>query len=245
MGHVIERGVAKNVMLSLVTNGTIANDEIYDLASRFKSVMIGVSIDGVGAINDYIREGSAWTDIEPNIRRFKQIPNCSVYINLTYQAYNMLHVTDVAAFAVNAGIHFRYEFLQGPAHLSCTAMPKSARDEAVAKIRRFVGGAPPSDETKRAHRDAVCDTLVRLAGVIEANDVPHDPKVLEDFMTFTNDLDISREQNFASVNAELLELIETSGTSWSKNTRYAKFATRKKLLPVRGFRKIDPNIIGN
>ncbi len=224
MKRLIERGTAKNVLLSLVTNGTVANDEVRELASHFGQVNIGLSMDGVGAVNDYIREGSKWSDIDANILRLKQVPNSTIYVNLAFQAYNMLHVADVAAFVVEAGIGFRYEFLVSPAHLSCTAMPQEARDLAVAKIRHFVEhGAPRNDDGRQRHAH-ICEILLRLANVIEANRGPHDPSLLRAFMTFTNDLDRTRGQSFSEVNSELLQIIEATGVQWSGSQRFAHYA---------------------
>jgi hypothetical protein len=53
------------------------------------------------------------------------------------------------------------------------------------------------------------------------NTEPPDPKLLDEFMLFTNDLDASRGQNFASVNSELLGFIEASGVCWNDKTKFA------------------------
>lgn len=219
MRFLISKGVAENVMLSLVTNGTTANDEVCDLAAQFRSVLIGVSLDGVGGVNDYIRDGSSWAEIEPNIRRLQSIPNSNVYVNMTVQAYNMMHVPAVAEFIEKLGLGFRYHYLIGPPHLSCLVLPVEARRLAASRIRAFASrGAAEGINPVRAE---VSGPLLDLAKILESDDTPPDKNLLNEFMVFTNDLDASRNQSFATVNPELLGLIEASGITWSGATRFA------------------------
>ena len=221
MRYLIAKGAAKNIMLSLVTNGTIANDEVCDLAAQFKSVLIGISLDGFGDVNDYIRHPSCWAEIEPNIRRLKAIPNASLYVNATVQAYNMLHMPALARYIEDMGLGFRYHFLIGPAHLSCLVMPVAARKEAARRIRAVAMRNTPDGTGDSRPTSPIGETLLALANVLETNTEPPDPKLLDEFMLFTNDLDASRGQDFASVNSELLGFIEASGACWSGKTKFA------------------------
>jgi len=49
-----------------------------------------------------------------------------------------------------------------------------------------------------------------------------DPRLLRDFMLFTNVLDVSRAQRFADVNGELVELIEQAWFTWTDETVHAR-----------------------
>lgn len=52
------------------TNGTVINNSLINELSRFTNVSIIVSLDGFSDINDKIRIGSKWTDIDKNIDLF-------------------------------------------------------------------------------------------------------------------------------------------------------------------------------
>jgi glutamate-1-semialdehyde 2,1-aminomutase len=231
MKYLVDQGAAKNILLSFTTNGTVLNEEICELAEKFKSILIGISVDAIGTTIEYIRDGSKWLEIDANIRRFQQIPNATIFFNTTYQAYNMFHVTEVVNYANDRGLGFRYEYLVGPAYLACNAMPQSARIEAAAMMRAFATGDGAS-AANAALRPDLKETLLRLAAVLDANGRPHDPKLLEEFMLFTNDLDVSRGQCFASINPRLLEHIEASGVAWSAKTRFAKSGDPRPILQV-------------
>lgn len=87
----IELGVAKNIDLDYSTNFTILPKNIENLWREFRAINLGISIDGVGKINDYIRYPSKWDGIENNfekIENFKDV-NLRVYTNTTISALNL------------------------------------------------------------------------------------------------------------------------------------------------------------
>jgi len=215
-------GVSRRISLVLITNGTTLDDEIIHLLGRFKEVSLIISLDGFGVVNDYIRFGSRWEIIESNIRRLLGVENVRVATNCTLQAYNMLHVTQLAEYAERLGLGFRSELLGGPSHLSCFAMPLRVRKKASEKMRRYAEGC----------RADISETLVRVAAAIEAYDAPFEDGLLRDFMLFTNDLDASRGQDVRVVNQELYDEIEASGVKWEAGLRFAKRADTRDGAPV-------------
>lgn len=224
MRHLISLGAAKNITLSMTTNGTIADDEICELMGQFKNVICAVSLDGFEAVNDYVRSPSRWETLQPNIRRLQKIENAYLYVNMTVQAYNMLHVARLAQYCEEMDMDLRYHFLEIPNHLSCLVTPIEARQAAANRLRAFALKNMP-DTTQRIRRNMdIKNTLLGLADILEANVAPADPRLVDDFMTFTNDLDASRNQNFASVNQELYDFFEAAGSRWNSKTRFAQYA---------------------
>ena len=82
-----------SVMLRFNTNGTLINPKILKELKRFKEVNMCFSIDGIGKVNDYIRWGSNWADIENNINRYSDI--CLVGVSPTIQVMNVLYYNDI------------------------------------------------------------------------------------------------------------------------------------------------------
>ncbi len=210
MKYLISRDVAKNITLFMSTNGTIAGDEWCDLAAQFKAVLIAVSLDGFGNVNDYIRYPSRWESIEPNIKQLQRIEKAYVYADMTVQAYNMFHVPALAQYCEGMDMDFRFHLLEKPHHLTCLAMPQEARIAAAQKIRNFAMADGRKMDTRQ--------TLLELATILEESDKPLDLKLLNDFMVFTNDLDADRCQDFASVNGELKDFILAYGAPWNTQT---------------------------
>lgn len=219
--HLVDKDLAKNITLTAVTNGTVISEELCRLLPNFNYVILGVSLDGVGEVNDYIRANSNWAEIDQNIKRLKRVHKTYLYTNITVQACNMLHVVPLARYCLENEVNFRYHYLQAPVHLSCGVMPVAARKEAVARMREFLARCSP-EEDARLVRLYIKQSLLTLCETLDADEAEPNPKLVEDFMTFTNDLDISRGQLFSSVNSELLDFIEASGVKWSNQTRFAQ-----------------------
>jgi MoaA/NifB/PqqE/SkfB family radical SAM enzyme len=222
--HLVDSGVAKNIVLQVTTNGMVLPDGWLELAAQFRQVTLTFSLDGYGPISEYIRFPSVWTEIQANIDKFMTLKNAYFLVNTTVQVYNMLHVVDMIRFCDERKIEFRYHFLQGPAHLSPLVMPASIREEAASRIRRFAQrndteGAGRS--THVANRDV---WLSQLADAFLVEQPNWDDKKLKEFMAFTNDLDGSRGQNFRTALPELYEMIVAEGYEWNPATRHHKAA---------------------
>lgn len=56
----------ENTILRIITNGTHNPDRFIEFAKKFKEVIINLSIEGVGEVNDYIRYPSDWNEILAN-----------------------------------------------------------------------------------------------------------------------------------------------------------------------------------
>jgi len=220
--RLVERGHSKTIGLTTVTNGTVFNEEFCEILRHFKEAKLGISVDGVGAIDDYIRSNSSWPEVDANITRIMKCDPVFVYATMTFQAYNMLNVVPLAEYCLSKGLHFRYTYLIKPRHLACGVMPLAARQEAVARIDAFLQQASPSD-TKAMDGLGIGRGLGSLRALLLAEAADHDPRLLEDFMTFTNDLDASRNELFERVNPDLVHLIEAAGVPWSSRTEYAHF----------------------
>ena len=66
-------GIINNVVLDISTNLTILNDNILNLFSKFKRVLMYVSLEGVHDRYEYIRGGKhfKFADLESNIKIIK------------------------------------------------------------------------------------------------------------------------------------------------------------------------------
>ncbi len=67
--------VARNIVLSITTNGMVLPEGWLELAAQFRQVTMTFSLDGYGPISEYIRYPSNWSEILENINKFKTLPN--------------------------------------------------------------------------------------------------------------------------------------------------------------------------
>jgi MoaA/NifB/PqqE/SkfB family radical SAM enzyme len=67
MRECIRRGSAREIDLSVTTNGTIWSEEFTGLLKEFKKVGLRVSIDGLKEVSEYIRYPAKWEKTVENL----------------------------------------------------------------------------------------------------------------------------------------------------------------------------------
>lgn len=209
--HVIDAGVAHTVSLAVVTNGTVTGSWLTQ-GRHFKSIEIAISMDGFGKYYDYIRCPARWTDVVRHVDVFRQLPNATVSSAVTLQNLNALNITELFRYLDSIDMGFYAYPLHFPRYLSVDAMPPNARTLAAQRMREYA-----ETDCRPQYREMVCG----LASQLEPKRDRFDPRLLRDFMLFTNDLDVTRGQSFRETHGELLELMSEAGFAWTTETLHA------------------------
>lgn len=79
------------------TNGTTLGERLRQDLLAFSNVTVILSIDGVGAVNDYIRSNSVWSDVIDNWRWLVN-HGFNVCVNTTVSIYNAARLHDIFEF---------------------------------------------------------------------------------------------------------------------------------------------------
>ena len=92
----------EEVVLFYHTNGSIfPKPRILELWKKFKTVVVALSIDGHGKLNEYLRPGASWETIENNISKFKQIENVRLKCCAVVNSLNVMHMVDFCQWQVD------------------------------------------------------------------------------------------------------------------------------------------------
>ena len=113
LDHLISIGKT-DVMIMYVTNLTKLDYDSYrlmDYLPKFRDVTFTVSMDGTGALLEYIRWGAKWDQIVNNLNTLKQLPNVNLRVNHVTMWYNVLALPDTLEFI------FGNDYLQEPHQL--------------------------------------------------------------------------------------------------------------------------------
>lgn len=102
--EIIKRGYADKITLRYNTNGTLINNQIIDIWSKFKKVKVGISIDGLDTRNHYIRYPTDWNSIVQNLHILDNAPdNIQTNIAIAVQILNIKHIPEFIKWKVNCG----------------------------------------------------------------------------------------------------------------------------------------------
>ena len=207
----IKHDIAKNMILFYTTNLTVLKDELFDLWSQFKHVYLGVSIDGYGEVDDYIRYPSKWAKLEKNIKKiseWKKKLNMDLQIHATFQALNILNYDKLLEWVFSLGdlgfwkIPFS-NWVTYPNWYDCRVLSKDLKDVAIERINKFI------DSKKDIEWDIGEEQWL---GILKSNLVTlkeelDDDEAILKFKVYTKKLDRNRKQHIANYIPELEKFI--------------------------------------
>jgi molybdenum cofactor biosynthesis enzyme MoaA len=123
------------INLHFVTNGSQDLATFSNMLSEFCSLHFTVSLEGIGAVQDYIRKGSDWKQIEKNILVAKK-QGISLNIAHTLQAMSILGLDQLIYWSDQHHISISYSLLSYPDYLSISVLPEHLRQLASDRINK-------------------------------------------------------------------------------------------------------------
>jgi sulfatase maturation enzyme AslB (radical SAM superfamily) len=206
----IASGRADKIILSYNTNITLVPERVKKLWPRFQEVRLYCSIDGVGAVNDYIRVPSRWAMIDQNIRRLdteaKDLRISEILLSTTVQAYNMLNLDalfDYVAQFENVAKAINLISLFRPEYLQATILPKAVKMEA--RQRLLAARARVISQVVAEHRYL----LSSVDQVLNFMDSEDRSDLLPQFLEYNRRLDQKNGKSFEKSIPELYQALQS------------------------------------
>ena len=131
----------KNIEIHMNTNGTAPVRKIEHFVESGRPVSINVSVDGIGAIDEYIRGNTKWDTVKNNLYDYillsKIHTNFSIGVNPTIQLCNVGHLHYVVDTIVDMGLYVQPKnFVYWPAHFDATILPFKIKEMYLEKIHK-------------------------------------------------------------------------------------------------------------
>lgn len=139
----IESGQSKDVMIGTTTNCTINNDKIKEYITKFKSFHLGISIETVTSLNDYIRYPGKIDQILANLKQFLRLRenNDNLYISLriTPNVFSIAHIDTLFKFALRHRVILEScNILVNPECLRIENIPDNIRQIVLDKLSNII-----------------------------------------------------------------------------------------------------------
>ena len=198
--HLVDEGLSHKVDVLMISNMTNANDHVYDLLSRFRTPTVHFSVEAIGPVNDYIRSPAKWAFTSEKLLSTKaKHPNLNFGVSPTFQAYNILDITDLFDWCVANAIGFTTgNILLYPEWLSVLVLPMPVRILAAERVETWIDRNRPVA--------TVVSELTALINYLRDETRQASSAQIRDFIRFTNDLDRSRNQDIRQSLPELYAL---------------------------------------
>jgi MoaA/NifB/PqqE/SkfB family radical SAM enzyme len=154
----LERRGRFDVRLIYNTNFTqtkLKDREVFDYWRKFDSVAVGASLDAMGPRAEYIRNGTAWDQVERNRElMMKTCPQVDFYISPTLSIMNALHLPDFHRAWVDKGYirpqDLNVNILQDPPYYRIDMAPAEYKTVLADRYQEHLAWLRPLDPLNRA-----------------------------------------------------------------------------------------------
>jgi MoaA/NifB/PqqE/SkfB family radical SAM enzyme len=122
----------------LVTNTTQRpNEELTELFKQCKKMTITFSIDSHGAMNDFLRKGSNWQQVEENVAWFKKTfagYPIDLSVHSVASIYNINLIEDLIIWCLKNRLYHNYVVVDGPNWIMPRHIPESVKAELIPQL---------------------------------------------------------------------------------------------------------------
>lgn len=168
--QLIDRDLAKNITISLLTNASIYPKPLIEKFKQFKNVFYTVSIDGTGDVIEYQRRGAVWNDVEKNALQL--IKNYDAVVNYVLTAVNIFNFAEFVKWLAKNNIDKVFISLvyKRNSNISIAVVPDELRMPFIDNL----------NQTKKELQGTYYETLIDQIFEILSS-IPHDPKLILQF----------------------------------------------------------------
>jgi len=181
----------------------LKDDNVLDYWKLFKNVSVGASLDGMGAVGEYIRKGTKWDQIVRNREQMLAVtPDTDFYVSSTVSLYNALHVHHFHRYWSDQGLvkpqDWNINILQGPDRDRIDVLPKVYKELVTEQVTEHIKWLQPLDHLQRA-----TSGYEGMLNFMNSTDNSH---LLKEFFRVNDIHDKYRNESFEQVFPELIDL---------------------------------------
>ena len=133
--YAIEQGLAKDIIITILSNVSDFPDKLIEKFKQFKRVLYTISIDGTGDIIEYQRRGADWNTIQQNARKIYNTTAVNEIVNHVITSVNILNAMDFVDWCRDNNFQFIAVSNVFQEHLGLAAMPPELRNLALTRLR--------------------------------------------------------------------------------------------------------------
>lgn len=142
-------GGRTDIYLGFTTNGTIFNHSLINKLNQFRHVDIGISIECVGVLNDYIRQGSTTDTVLKNIEEYlKYRKEGHVYVTVrpVPSALSVHTIDDLYKWCLDRKLDVMTNILVNPEFMQISNLPQDVKNRLLAQFNRWHFSEPEPGE---------------------------------------------------------------------------------------------------
>jgi sulfatase maturation enzyme AslB (radical SAM superfamily) len=189
--ELIDQGLSKNIQMDMSSNATLYEGEVVEnLIANFKGIGLGLSVDGMGKVYDYLRHPGVWAEVKDNMLKYHEIKKRSsasfiVSVSHTIGWVNAWELPEFHTFIKNETPQFVIwnNIIHSPEHMAIWCIPARLKQRIQAKWQTYDWGKYKNDIegiiTYMNSRQPTDDELLKHYQVFATHDKLRDENLLE------------------------------------------------------------------
>jgi len=134
----VDKQHADKITLYIVSNATKIDQKTISLLKHFKEVVLTISTDGVGKLQEYIRPGLKWSQFESNLELIKK-NNINFQIASTLNVLNILNYEELEDWCMEKGYNITNPtIIEYPKEMAPHNLPIRLRHLVPARFKQIL-----------------------------------------------------------------------------------------------------------
>ena len=138
----IELDLAKNISLGTTTNCSIYSSELEHIIKNFKHVHLGLSVESIHGVNDYVRWPAEISAVVSNLEKFialREQTGIHLSLRITPNVFTVFHLDTIFEFMIKHQITAEScDILREPSCLKIELLPKELAEVILSKINTII-----------------------------------------------------------------------------------------------------------
>jgi sulfatase maturation enzyme AslB (radical SAM superfamily) len=179
--HLISKNLT-NIYLGFTTNGTIVNHNLVKKLLAFRHVDIGISLESVDKLNNFVRYGADTPQILQNIEEYLQYRHAGhVYVTLRIvpSALSVHTLDSLFNWCIKHKLDIMSNVLSTPSHLAIKQLPKDIKDKLINQFSSWQYSESKNTGNDRNPEDFKQHIDNELKAVVRLLHEPNDPNLTE------------------------------------------------------------------
>ena len=220
LSALVDAGLAKNITIGFTTNLTVWSESVVELLTQFQQVHLGMSIETLTPVNDYVRYPSQQTRTQELLDRWVELGqqcNWLIQLRITPTCLTVHELTTVYDYAWRYNIAVEScNFIDRPKFMRISVLPQTQRKQACKSLREWIKDHPVDHhdqivntrDPNIAHTQIVQDAESYLNYLESAQDESHR---LPDLVAYLKRLEDSRGNSILTYLPQYEDLFRSAG----------------------------------
>ena len=215
----VDKGISQKVSIGFTTNLTVWREDLIELLSKFKMVNLGMSIECLSKLNDYVRYPSEINQVREILDRWIDVGQKNQWLlqfRITPTLLTINELTSVYELAYAKGIAVEScNFLTEPKILRPGVLPREHIDRAIATLKDWISDKDREVSTVVNTRNPTHakDQIVQDAKsyIKWLEESPDETAYQSDLVTFLKKIESSRNNSILDYLPEYEQFLRTAG----------------------------------